>query len=211
MEIVQRNEAFKKVDGKMKFSYVQIFIQHDGILYCGKWGNRFSLPETLQDLQEVKQIPTEDRGPEAKTTWSAVYVKRASLLAYANDNLDRQISREVDVCEILCQHLHPNIAIYYSYEESHGRVAGICYKRYTSTLLEVVNPGRLDKRRFSSSGRELVTDKIISSLGGVLDGIQHLHSLGLVHNDITPANIMFDKDGTLIFIDFDSCRYIGEL
>jgi serine/threonine protein kinase len=56
----------------------------------------------------------------------------------------------------------------------------------------------------------LVTDKTISSLAGVLDGIQHLHSLDIVHNDINPANIMFDKDGTLVLIDFDSCRYIGE-
>jgi serine/threonine protein kinase len=116
----------------------------------------------------------------------------------------------VDACEILPQNPHPNIAIYYGYEESHGQVAGICYKQYTSTLLEAVNPGRLDKRCFASSGRELVTDKTISSLAGVLDGIQHLHSLDIVHNDINPANIMFDKDGTLVLIDFDSCRYIGE-
>jgi hypothetical protein len=101
-------------------------------------------------------------------------VKRPSLLAYANDNLDTQIAREVDVCETLRQSPHPNIAIYYGYEESHDRVAGICYKRYTSTLLEAVNPGRLDKWRFALS--ELVTDKTTSSLGGVLDGIQHLHS-----------------------------------
>ncbi|KAJ6027024.1 kinase-like protein [Penicillium canescens] len=209
MEIVQKNEAFK-VNGKMGFSYVQVFVQQDGILYCGKWSNRFKVPKTLQDLQEVRQIPKENRGPEVNTTWSAVYVKRPSLLAYANDNLDTQIAREVDVCEILRQNPHPNIAIYYGYEESHGRVAGVCYKRYTSILLEAVNPGRLDKRRFASSGRELVTDKTISSLEGVLDGIQHLHSISIVHNDINPANIMFDKDGTLVLIDFDSCRYIGE-
>jgi serine/threonine protein kinase len=35
-------------------------------------------------------------------------------------------------------------------------------------------------------------------------------SLGIVHNDINPANIMFDKDGTLLLIYFDSCRYIEE-
>lgn len=44
----------------------------------------------------------------------------------------------------------------------------------------------------------------------ILAAIKHLHSLGMVHNDINPANIMLDEDGTLILIDFDSCRYIGE-
>lgn len=41
-------------------------------------------------------------------------------------------------------------------------------------------------------------------------GIQHLHSLGLVHNDVNPANNMVDEDGTAVLIDFDSCRRVGE-
>ena len=47
-------------------------------------------------------------------------------------------------------------------------------------------------------------------LEDILTGIQHLHKLGLVHNDINPANIMLDEDGTVILIDFDSCRRVGE-
>lgn len=43
-----------------------------------------------------------------------------------------------------------------------------------------------------------------------MTGIKHLHSIGLVHNDLNPANIMFDQDDMLVLIDFDSCRYIGE-
>lgn len=49
-----------------------------------------------------------------------------------------------------------------------------------------------------------------SALEGILAAIKHLHSLGLVHNDINPANIMLDDDGTFILIDFDSCRAVGE-
>lgn len=45
---------------------------------------------------------------------------------------------------------------------------------------------------------------------GIEKGIQHLHYLGLVHNDINPANIMLDETGTPIIIDFDSCRLIGQ-
>lgn len=210
MEIIQKNEAFKRIDGKMRFSYVQIFARRDGVLYSGKWSNRHESPNTLEELQELKQIPTEDRGPEIKTVWSAVFVKTPNLLAYVDGNLEKRISREVEACEILRKKPHPNIATYYGYNESHGRVSGLCFKRYKSTLLEAVNPQRLNKAAFLSSRRELVTDCMKIGLQGLLDAIKHLHSLGLVHNDINPANIMLDEEGTLILIDFDSCGYIGE-
>ncbi|KAJ5883675.1 uncharacterized protein N7473_010561 [Penicillium subrubescens] len=139
MEILQKGEAFKRIDGNMKFSYVQVFAQQDGMLYSGKCVNRLDMPKTLDDLQELKQISTEDRGPEVNTTWLAVYVKTPSLLAYANGNPEKQISREVETCEILRKNPHLNTAIYYGYMETHGRVSGLCFKRYTSTLLETVN------------------------------------------------------------------------
>ncbi|KAL2811825.1 kinase-like protein [Aspergillus cavernicola] len=210
MEVVQKNEAFKRIDGKMKFSYVQIFVLQNGILYSGKWMNRLDSPKTLEDLKEVKRIPTEDRGPGVNIAWSAVYVKTPSLLAYVDGNLEKQITREVETCEILRKNPHPNIATYYGYNETHGRVSGLCFKRYASTLLEAANPQHLGKVAFLSSARELVKENMKSSLEGILAAIKHLHSLGLVHNDINPANIMIDEDGTLILIDFDSCRYIGE-
>ena len=50
MEVIQKNEAFRGIDGKMKFSYVQVFVRQDGILYSGKWTNRLNSPKTLEDL-----------------------------------------------------------------------------------------------------------------------------------------------------------------
>jgi serine/threonine protein kinase len=35
-----------------------------------------------------------------------------------------------------------------------------------------------------------------------------LRSLGLVHNEINPANIMFEGDSTTVIVDFGSCRAI---
>lgn len=131
MEILQKNEAFKKIDGEMKFSHVQVFVRQDGILYSGEWAN-------------------------------------------------------------------------------HGRVSGLCFKQYTSTLLETVNPQHLNRVAFVSSSRELVKEHMKLGLKGIFTAIKHLHSLGIVHNDINPANIMLDKDGRLVLNDFDSCRYIRE-
>ncbi|GAD99172.1 predicted protein [Paecilomyces variotii No. 5] len=194
----------------MRFSYVQIFAQRDDLLYSGKWPNRLDSPTTLEELQEPEQIPTDNRGPEMKENWSAVFVKTPSLLAYVDGNLASFDFASDSLFEILRKNPHPNIATYYGCNQDHGRVSGLCFKRYTSTLLQVVNPRYLNKAAFLSSGRELVTESIKSGLQGLLAAIKHLHSLGLVHNDINPANIMLDEDGTLILVDFDSCRYIGE-
>lgn len=210
MRIIQANEAFRKINGKLTFSYTEIFVLQDGVLYRGKWFNRYDSPNTLEELQELERIQTEDRGPQIQEAWSAVFVKTPSLLSYVDGNLERRISREVETCELLRKNPHPNIGTYYGCNESHGQVSGLCFKRYTITLLEAVNPQHLNKAAFLSSGRELVTQSMKSGLQGLFSAIKHLHSLGIVHNDINPANIMLDKDGTLILIDFDSCRYIGE-
>ncbi len=74
-----------------------------------------------------------------------------------------------------------------------------------------VNPQHLNKPAFLLSGRPLVDDAMRAQLDGVLGGIHHLHSLGLVYNDITPANIMVEEDGTWVIIDFDSCWHVGEV
>ena len=81
MEVIQKNDAFRNIDGKMTLSYIQVFVRQDGILYSGKWTDQLNSPKALDDLQELKQIPTEDKGSEVKSTRSAIYIKTPCLLA----------------------------------------------------------------------------------------------------------------------------------
>lgn len=48
-----------------------------------------------------------------------------------------------------------------------------------------------------------------SGLQGLLAGIKHHHSLGLVHNDISLGSITL-VDEKLIIINFVNCRSIGQ-
>jgi serine/threonine protein kinase len=77
-------------------------------------------------------------------------------------------------------------------------------------LAHKVNPQHLNNSVFLLSGRPLVDDRMRAQLDRISDGVRHLHSLELVHSNITPANIMLDEDGTWFVIDFDSCRSVGE-
>lgn len=50
----------------------------------------------------------------------------------------------------------------------------------------------------------------ISLLNGIEAGVRHLHKLGLVHNDLSPSNIMIDAEKVPRIIDFHSCQNIGQ-
>lgn len=126
-------------------------------------------------------------------------------------DLEGQLRREITVCELLRKHPHPNIAAYYGCQETRGRVSGLCFKRYRTTLLEEYMPQSLNKGNFPSTRHGVVNvNRARAYLEDILKGIRHLHSLGLVHNYVNPANIMLDGDGTAVLVDLDSCRRIGE-
>ncbi|ORY56654.1 kinase-like domain-containing protein [Pseudomassariella vexata] len=135
------------------------------------------------------------RGPEVRKDW---------MVASTTYN-------HCYTCEVIRNHPHPNVASYYGCRDTRGRVSGLCFKRYTSTLSEKVSPHHLNKTAFLSSNRLLVNQAVELLLASIRNGIRHLHALGLVHNDITPSNIMLDDDGTAVIIDFDSCRQVGAL
>jgi len=162
------------------------------------------------------RLETEDRGPKVEPTWTVLdsqhdgYIKTPNPWAYHKSDLEQEILREVEMCEFLKSRSHPNIVLYRGCRSTNGRVSGICFKRYTPTLLGKVNPGCLNKSNFLSSGRLSVDKAIKACLNGILDGIYHFHSLGIIHNDIAPSNIMFEEDSIPVIIDFDGCRKVGE-
>lgn len=217
MEIIQSAEAFTVVGHKLKFDCVKGIVRHNDSVYFGKRRDRRRSPLGLSELYDVKRVETEDRGPKVQPSWTVVsdqscYIKAPSLFDYAGaPDLERRILREAETCEILRSHPHPHVASYYGCLETRGRVSGLCFKKYVATLAGTVNPLHLNKSAFLLSGRPLVEDAMKAQLDGILSGNQHLHSLGLVHNDITPANIMLGEDGTWVIIDFDSCRHMGEV
>lgn len=75
------------------------------------------------------------------------------------------------------------------------------FKEYKTTLLERVNPQRLSKRDFIASGRPLVMDSMCDWVKSLHAVLEHLHLHNLVHNDITPANIMLDESNTPVIIE----------
>lgn len=228
VDIVEHSEAFKYVDNKLSFHCVKGIIRIDQALSLAEWDNRFTLPTDATQLHILQQIHTQDRGPPVKEGWTVItrpheleqqchhpyYVKTPSIHAfYEIPDLQGLITREVETCELLKRHPHPNISPYLGCTQLRGRVSGLCFQKHHQTLRERVNPRGLNKTMFlGSQDRRLYVDNALkrAATHPLLGAIKHLHSLEIIHNHITPANIMLDEDGTLVLIDFDSCRRRGE-
>jgi serine/threonine protein kinase len=128
------------------------------------------------------------------------FIKRPSLLSYDEDKATRipdLVLAEARICEILRKNPHPNVAQYGGCLVRDNHIIGLCFAKYDITLSEKLNC----RHKLSHS-----------ILRGIENGIKHLHTLGINHNDINPTNIMFKNgDENPVIIDFDSCGREGEM
>ncbi|KAJ2975580.1 hypothetical protein NQ176_g5446 [Zarea fungicola] len=215
MEILESYECGKRIDGVFQ-AYVKVIVLHDGAYYIGKWKDRRQLPREFSQLEDAKIIHTENRGPELRAHWlqaspdSGRWLKTPAMEDYLDSDLEARMAHEIEMCEFIRQHHHRNLAEYLGCCASQGRATGLLFKRYKATLLERVNPQRLSKEAFIASGRPLVTEYMKDWVSSLRAALHHLHHLGLVHNDITPANIMLDESDVPIIIDFDGLCRTGE-
>jgi serine/threonine protein kinase len=225
-KIIESSEVFEEVDGKYQFTKVLIVCQAGNQLYHGTLIGRPSLLSkiNIKDHQDVIPIPKTAYQPRFKSfiTKAPVplpddcYVKRPSLICYdrvrSSGNpyrIAQHLLQEINVYEVLRQHPHPNVATYLGCEvQEESYITGICLIRYPETLMKRVNPRGHMKRAFKYDPKTLKDREKV--LHGIKSGISHLHSLGLVFNDLNPSNIMLLDDDTPIIVDFDSCRRIGQ-
>lgn len=56
----------------------------------------------------------------------------------------------------------------------------------------------------------LPLQKLRAILEPLLDGLEKVHSSGILHRDIKPANILIRSDGSPVLIDFGSARYVTQ-
>lgn len=195
-------------DGGPKFLCTHVIFRDGDDYFSIELPERVTRPEDLPvvDRNSLEKIPREHIWPlyEDHLTicpdpeGSDVYIKQPRLTGYkGSDSLSLYLLEEARTCQVLMENSHKNIARYLGCVVKAGRITGLCFKKYAETLAD-----RLQDRRFVD------TD---SYLRHVRAGIDHLHALDIVHNDIHLDNVMFaDRDGDVpVIIDFDSCAIRG--
>ncbi|KAG4416729.1 hypothetical protein IFR04_010131 [Cadophora malorum] len=209
-DIFELMESFTDEGGRIAFSYTSFsFIDIDFNCYVGRISER-KRNLTLHDANDhLQHIPDEYVYPSLPPHFTPApgcidgcWIKRPSLLCCedvkAFGQIPKLLQTEIAAMEILSANPHPNIAKYHGCIVKCGRVVGIVLDKYATTLED----------RVLESSRPF--DKILC-LDQVKSAIDHIHSLGLAHNDINPNNIMLDDTDTAFLIDIGCCCPVGEI
>jgi len=208
MEICESGEAFIDSGEDFVYSHSKVIVKEGKQYYYAHTPRRLrSIPNIDLSTLELHPIPTTKLWPKYLSQFSQAphplpsntFVKRPSLLDYgdtpASSDLGSLILSEARVCEIMKASPHPNIVEYLGCLVDEGTIAGLCFVRYEDTLAKRVRHGSPIDRK--------------ACLESIADGIRHIHSLGLVHCDIKPDNILMDGTNPRIG-DFDSCHVEGK-
>lgn len=66
------------------------------------------------------------------------------------------------------------------------------------------------KHYLQMSGRNLTADETFAVIEPVINVLQKVHEAELIHRDISPDNIMIQRDGTVKLLDFGAAYELGE-
>lgn len=105
----------------------------------------------------------------------------------------RRFSREAAA---LARLDHPNVVRFYSTEQD-GPLSFI--------VMDYV-PGSTLQRRLAQAGGPLPIPEVTALLHQIGSALHYAHSLGFIHRDIKPGNIMLREDGTALLSDFGAAR-----
>jgi serine/threonine protein kinase len=216
MRLIQTAHAYSgdfevgEGDGAPKFTHSTYVFLEDSAFYFARCAE---LPGSYDPNSLHKSRVPLDIFPERQTTGHLTvapdplpensHTKHPNLISYADklcrfsgDQVRRSLLREVEVCELLRAHPHPNISEYLGCALEQDRITAACFVKYTDTLADRLREGSvIDHNRL---------------INGIRDGLEHIHELGFCQNDLKDSNIMFKPDGTPVIIDFDSCQREGE-
>jgi serine/threonine protein kinase len=186
------------------------YIDKDDRAWFGQTTEKRKYDLTVQDLNRLlQQVPDEKIYPLQTTTVPVVpeeirnqfYIKRPKLLCLDNEAeaklLPQLLLGEAEVLQFLEQNPHPNIIRFHGCTVNRSRYTGLALDKHSVIL----------QYRHEDVPHPLDTS---ACMRGIRAALQHLHSLGLAHNDINPTNIALDVNDNSILLDFGSCRRFGE-
>ncbi|KAL8276572.1 hypothetical protein RQP46_010995 [Phenoliferia psychrophenolica] len=108
------------------------------------------------------------------------------------------VKREIETLGRLRANPHPNLCVYHGCLIQNNRLIGIVLEHYPDTLYGAFMEG--------GDGERVDRRTVCSEIAGAVD---HLHSLGIVHNDVNPHNIALTSEFRSVLIDFDAARPEG--
>lgn len=185
------------------------YFDSDDYAWVGENTERGKRDLSVQDLiTGLRKCPDEEAFPALPPDITlapdvdpgTAFIKRPQLHHLLDKDVaplvPRMLVDEANILEILKKNPHPNIVPYYGCVAKRGRITGIVLQRYYSIL----------DHRFL---RDASAFDVEAFEQGLKAALQHIHSLGLAHNDINPSNIALDNNDHPVVIDWGSCKAFG--
>jgi serine/threonine protein kinase len=101
---------------------------------------------------------------------------------------------------------HNNILPIYEYEE-----ALVDGQRLAYLVMPYIRGGTLRERidETRRQGQQFDLNTVASYISQIADALSYAHSLGIIHRDVKPGNLLFHQDGRLVLSDFGIVRLIA--
>jgi eukaryotic-like serine/threonine-protein kinase len=94
---------------------------------------------------------------------------------------------------------HPGVVQVYDYGQTKVASGDVAY------LVMTYVDGEPLSRRLAAAGR-LPVAETLRIVAGAADALQAVHQSGIVHRDVKPANLLVQRDGTVVLVDFGVAR-----
>ena len=155
------------------------------------------LPDAVRALPDYELGREVGRG-QFGIVWSArhrqlgrdVAIKQLAGPVTQNREHSSRFRREA---RILAQMDHPHVVTVYDYREN---------DQVRLLVMELLTGGTFADRRAARMSLETA----IASTLAAASGLHHVHEQGILHRDVKPENLMFDRRGTLKVTDFGIAR-----
>ena len=128
-----------------------------------------------------------------------VAIKNMSTMLLNNRDIKRAL-REIIALHLLKQ--HPNIV-------QLKRVCRLSNNKYKLCL--VMEHMDTDLYRIIHSDQHFTHDHIKLFMYQILSAVAYMHSINIIHRDLTLRNILINQDCLIKLADFGMCRYIGNM
>ncbi|KAF9008444.1 kinase-like domain-containing protein [Cyathus striatus] len=211
-------EAFRACD-ENGFLYLTVAWKEGDAFYIGKhYENVVTVNE--EELSELQgsSVPRDHIQAPWSTTYTEapnplpedVYIKNPIGISFYEGTpvLPKLVSSEITIFENILKNPHRNVCTYYGCIRDGDYVGGVVLEKYRRTLENLMDSNPIIGSNIETQTTPFNPEAILT---GIRQGLDHIHSLGLVHDDINPRNIMIDDDGEPVIIDFNSCMLPGEL
>jgi hypothetical protein len=167
-------------------------------LQCPKCQTKLSVPALLGQFLLLEQLGTGGMGAvyraldQSLGRFVAIKVMKSTL--GDDPALLESFLREARAAAAIN---HPNIVQIYASGQEYGQ---------PYIVMELVSGGRLDL--LMADGKQVPEARLMEVALDVSEGLKAAHEAGLVHGDIKPANILFDKKGTAKVVDFGLAQFV---